>query len=165
MVIQRCLFFLPHSLLDKLITILENFAEGIKIIKRPSILLQSLLFTYIFWLLQAICVAIVLAASGFSENDLFQNLNSNYPLIWIALFLLSLIAVISFIPSAPGGVGPYQAVCVLTLSLFIQDVNNPSTIAFGKAVSFSMILWLRQILPMIFVGGLITFVRHWRKNY
>jgi uncharacterized protein (TIRG00374 family) len=111
--------------------IVENFAEGLAVLRSIRQALLVLLLTIAIWALEALAVSAVIVA-----------LNLSLP--WIAaLFLLVVLSLSFVLPAAPGGVGTYEFFVVAAMVPF----GLGSSRAVGLALVLHAIMYITSGIP------------------
>jgi hypothetical protein len=171
----RVFFFLPSRMGEKIESILNKFAMGLSVVKRPGTLFSIILWSFVLWVITAVSNYFVFMAFGI------------YPNIAASFILLLFVAAGVMLPSAPGFVGVFQAATIGAFALLneLNLLGNQMTwlkarstalimpafagapaaaigpmadsmglfgISKGEALSFSIVLWLCQFLPVTFLG-------------
>jgi len=148
---------IPMPWKKNLLNIIENILIGWEALKHYKKLFKIIFLTYLFWLLIISSTSFVLNACNIMS---LVNITLPYDSFFFAMFLWSIIGITSFIPSAPGAIGPYQAACILAIMAFAAQPLLPNSLAYTQAVGFSLILWLRQVVPMIIIGSSLFFLKY-----
>lgn len=143
-IFNKLFFFISSELREKIIIRLQHFTFGLSIFKSSKLILTSLFYSFLVWLLLAVSVYFALLVFNF-----------NIPL-YAPLFVTIIIAVCLMIPSAPGFIGTFQFACISALALFKVDRN--------AALSFSIILHAAQFFPVIIIGYLFMLKEHMTFN-
>jgi glycosyltransferase 2 family protein len=107
--------------------------DALDAVRRPALLGGLIAWSLIVTFLSALTNYLVLLALGLTLP------------IWAALLLLVVLQIGTQIPAAPGGVGIFQYLIILTLSYF--SVNN------SLALGYSILLYLVISLPIVLIGG------------
>src|SRR5206468_6058103 len=94
-----------HGAAARLTEVLEKLISGLGIIKRKEQLLQSIALSFLMWL--AIDLSILLGVRAFDLQLRFTD-----------MFLLIVPLGLGIVMPTPGGVGPYEFLCQVSLSGF-----------------------------------------------
>ena len=116
----------------KFLTWLENGLESLQVLRRRGGLLGLALVTAFIW-----------GTALWTNQLVMQALQIDLPWSASLLVLVALQASIS-IPSVPGKIGVFQAVCVLSLAVF----GIPKT----EALSYGILLYALVFLPVALLG-------------
>jgi uncharacterized protein (TIRG00374 family) len=123
------------SVVKSLITVFFNrFTSGLVVLKKPSILMKSFIFSGILWITEALFVVIVAYACGIHIS------------ILSGIFTVIIIGMGSIIPTAPGYFGAFELMGVLALS----------TLSVDKDLAFicTAICHFLQLVIIFTLGGL-----------
>ena len=131
-IIGKLLRPFPQKISDKIIPLLGNFIEGIKISGKLSHLFVVLVSSMLIWLFAVWPVDLVL--KGFGITLPFSS----------SLFIMVLLVFAVMIPSAPGFIGTYHMACYTGLSAF--------KVADDKAVSIAIVIHGLAFFPVILAG-------------
>jgi glycosyltransferase 2 family protein len=121
-------------------TILRKFAVGLTILTDPWLIIVVFLQSAFLWFF-----------AGISGYLIFLSFNLHPP-VWAAFIVLFATALGVSLPSAPGYIGTYQAACIFginyvnSLGMFGQKVSE------SVALSYSILLWSCQFLPVTIIG-------------
>ena len=121
--------------IKRLTTYLNIFIRGFSAFKKPSYMFLILLLSFLAWGLEAIVACIIINSFGL-----------NLP-ITAGIFIMTLTAFSTMIPSTSVLVGPYQAAYILALGLF--------EISKSKALAISTVHQIILVLIFTIVGGLL----------
>ncbi len=122
---------ISKTLVNKTFGIINSFFEGIKTLNSISLLSQTVVFTFLIWLMEGTTMYLIIKSFGIEIS-------------YIGAFLvLSVTAFSSLIPAGPAGVGPYQWGYIIALSVF----NVEKELAFAVSVTnqFILILFILSI--------------------
>ncbi len=122
----------PHFV-ERLSRLLHSFADGLAVLRRPTLLLHVLFWTTLHWLLSALAFWIGMKAVG---------INAPYT---AALFVQSLIAIGVAAPAAPGFFGIFEFFG--TEGLAIYGVSR------DLAVSWAIGFHLLSFIPITLIGA------------
>lgn len=123
--------------IKRLTTYLNIFIRGFSAFKKPSYMFLILLLSFFAWGLEAIVACIIINSFGL-----------NLPLT-AGIFITTLTAFSTMIPSTSVLVGPYQVAYILALGLF--------EISKSKALAISAVHQIILVLIFTIVGGLLMF--------
>ena len=139
----KILSYIPNEKLKvNGVKIMQNFREGIKSLsKSPEILINSIVFTLIIWILESTSVILISTALGFKLN------------LEICLMAATLGFIGAAIPLLPSGLGSYEA-GIASVLYFLGNVNLQSAILIAF---FDHII--RQ-LYVIIIGGILFLTRN-----
>lgn len=132
---------IPHRFSEKILGILQSFADGLGVIGKGWYIFLIFIYSLIIWFLAVMVAYILLPA--FSLKGL--------P-IMAAIFIQVAIAFGVAVPSAPGYVGTFHFACATGLGLLGVDSYT--------ARSFAIVMWAVSIIPVTVVG--LFFI--WREN-
>lgn len=121
---------------------LRQLANGLEAVRRPEVSIRALLWTGLTWALGGLANLAVLSAFG---------------LFWptAALFLLAALMVGGAVP-APGRLGIYEGICVVSLALF--GVPRDLALAVG------LVLHLVVMGPPLLGAAVLAFWPRWRRR-
>jgi len=122
----------PGKFKEKIKKFLEAFIKGLGILSDLKILLYIFLQSLFIWYCFAIVYYVLFISFGFQ-----LSLGAAFAVVAICSLGIS-------IPSSPGFIGTYHYFVVLSLSLF--------GIPKSSALSFSIIAWAVNILPVVIIG-------------
>lgn len=125
---------ITHAI-KRLTTYLNIFIKGFSAFKNPIYMLVILFLSFFAWGLEAIVAHIIINSFGL-----------NLP-ITAGIFIMTLTAFSTMIPSTSVLVGPYQAAYILALGLF--------EISKSKALAISAVHQIILVLIFTIVGGLL----------
>lgn len=121
--------------IKKLTTYLNIFIRGFSAFKKPAYMFFILILSFIAWGLEATVACIII-----------NSFNLNLPLT-AGLFVMTLTAFSTMIPSTSVLVGPYQAAYILALGLF--EINK------SQALAISAVHQIILIIIFTVMGGLL----------
>lgn len=146
-VIKYIFFFLPKTLLNKVLSLFDQFYEGLHVFKDFKNLFLFTFYTLLTWLV------ILLSNYLFLKS---MNIFEIFPLGMSAFdFTVLMISILIFgvsVPSGPGSMGPLQASIFFTFMLVNPDFVKVGTNQYNVVASFSMYMWLYQILIVVIAG-------------
>ncbi|HMQ52770.1 MAG TPA: lysylphosphatidylglycerol synthase transmembrane domain-containing protein [Anaerolineae bacterium] len=130
--------FLPTHLADKVLDLLDNFANGLAVLKNPKQLAMVTLWNMLTWVFVPISMWLTLLALDFGS-----------PVPWQApVLMLPVMALGLTVPAAPGGVGLVQAAVKLTL-----DITLPAAASFKESIAAaSLLIHFTQFAPEVIPG-------------
>jgi uncharacterized protein (TIRG00374 family) len=104
---------IPTSSIVKSLRLFFNrFTSGLLVLKKPSILMRSFIFSGILWITEALFVVIVAYACGIDISILG------------AIFIVIIIGIGGIIPTAPGYFGTFEFTGILALSMLSVDKDS-----------------------------------------
>jgi glycosyltransferase 2 family protein len=139
-VLEKTLAFLPKKLINKIITMLKAFSNGLVLVKKPSKLIAVLFYSFVLWGLSVVQIYIV---------GLFMGLSLPFMAPFLILLLLCFSVVL---PSAPGYIGTFHLACQYGLVLFGFSRTN--------ALSMAIILHAAGVIPTVLLGLLVFYLQH-----
>ena len=123
-----------RSVRGKFGKVLEQFLNGVEVLRHPKRAAVFILFTCLIWLIDGVGV-VILAHALHLRFTLLES-----------FLLLAALGLSSAIPSTPGYIGVYQFVAVIVL--------QPFGITKASAVAFILFLQVVNLLIVAFWGGL-----------
>ena len=171
----RFVFFLPVNLLDKIRHILTNFSEGLSIFNRPGILGVVTIWSIILWIITALSNYFIFMAFG-----MYPSIVASFILLLFvaagvmlpsapgfvgvfqaavvgAFIVMNQLGVISYhvspirIEMTSISIPAFWNFPALGIGQYIDSLGL-SGISKGEALSFSIVLWLSQYLPVTLLG-------------
>ncbi len=140
---------LPDVLAGKIIALLDAFLEGMHIVRDGRQLFMVVVLSLAAWVATALSIWPVMVAFDFGAPA---------PL-FAPFFLLATLALGLTIPAAPGGIGIFQYVTLVTLRIAFSLSSASLASNFDEvAVAFSLILHFSQAAPEVLIG-LYCFLR------
>lgn len=171
----KALFFLPNGLLARLDDVMRKFAEGLNVFRSPRLLIGVLSWSIILWLITALSNYFVFMAFG-----IYPSVAASFILLlfvaagvmlpsapgFVGVFQAATIgafALLNDLNLLGNNITWLKArVTALTLPAFshgsaaaigpISDSLGLYGISKGEALSFSIVLWLCQYLPVTLLG-------------
>jgi uncharacterized protein (TIRG00374 family) len=117
---------------------LNRFTGGLVVLKNPAILMKTFIFSAILWTVEALVVVIVAYACGIHIS------------IFGGIFMIIVVGIGSIIPTAPGSLGAFEMIGVLSLS----------TLSVGKDLAFVCVAILHFLsLAVVFTLGGICIIK------
>jgi uncharacterized protein (TIRG00374 family) len=116
-------------------TALRHVIEGLHMMGNARTLSQTAAVSLIYLVLQFVTVYALMMARGYDFS------------IWVAAGVVTIVRLGTVVPSAPGNLGVFQAVCTLALQLFELEAT--------EAVTFSFVMFFALTLPLL-IGGAIA---------
>jgi len=147
--ISLLLLVLPKRWRDAVRAWLLNMIDGLKFMRSPKQLLVTLIFSVLVWLCEA--GLFYMAARSF-------DLGQPYYIMLLGTSVASLSWALIFV--APGGVGPFDYFCKLTMMLFIP-VGVAGSVYEASVSAYVIVLHAVILFPVIALG----FVFLWRENF
>lgn len=125
--------FIPQNLARKVLLLFERFAAGVHILRSPGRFVVAFALSAAVWAMVGLATVVWVYAF-----DLVTP--------WYAgLFVLVLVNLGSAIPSSPGYVGVYEYLCVLALSVWVDDRNH--------ALAYAVATHGLNLLANVVLGG------------
>ncbi len=137
---NKLFFFLPHSIKDKILHLLESFVQGMKVLKNFRQLLWLSFLSFSLWILFVLLMIVL----GYSFGIEIPFTAMCFVSICIALAVA--------LPQAPGYIGVFHYVVQKSLELFHVP---PAT-----AQSYAIVLWALSIFTSIALGTFFL----WREG-
>jgi len=128
------------KLAERAANILHKFAEGLSILTSPGSLIVIFLYSVFLWTFTAV--------SGYMIFIAFDL----HPAIWAPFIVLFVTALAVSLPSSPGFIGTFQAACMIAFKIIGELGMFSSPVSNSVALSFSVILWSCQFIPVTLVG-------------
>ncbi|MBE7559886.1 flippase-like domain-containing protein [bacterium] len=125
---------LPRVLADKLLGLLHSFEDGLSVLKTPTQLFWSIVWTLATW------TAIVS-----TEYMLFFAFEMPFG-PGAAVALCAILALAVAIPGLPGFVGVFQAACVIVFTGLLGHPRQAGVDAYAN------LLWVVQVVPLLVMG-------------
>jgi len=139
-IFKHFLFFLPHSIQQRIIDILKDFSTGLVLVKGPSQLLAVIFYSLTLWCLTAFQIYILGFSMGISLPFLAP------------FFILILLCLSVTLPSAPGYIGTFHVACQYALIFYGFSKE--------KALSMAILLHAAGFIPTIILGALLFLLHH-----
>ncbi len=138
--VQRCVFWMPAGLREKLDRLLRSFTSGLQVVRMRGAILQVLLWSAVLWIAMPLSNFFILHSFGF-------------PVPFFASFtLLVLQALSTLIPFLPGYTGSFHYATVFGLGLYGVSAE--------KALGAALVIHAVNMLPFVVMG--LVFI--WREN-
>jgi len=131
---------ISHKLADRVDSILRKFIYGLSIMTSPGSILVIFIYSVFLWIFTGVSGYLI-----FFAFDL-------HPSIWASFILLFVTVLAVSLPSSPGYIGTFHAACIIafnligSLGMFGQEVSK------SVALSYSIILWSCQFVPVTIIG-------------
>ena len=125
--------FLPGLVGEKITGLMHSFEEGLAVLKRPSQLLWSVVWTVGTW-----------ACIVSTEYMLFRAFGLPYG-IGGAVTLCAILALAVAVPGLPGFVGVFQVACVIVVHHLFGAPR-------GVGDAYGNMLWMVQVVPILLLG-------------
>ncbi|MBN1897409.1 MAG: flippase-like domain-containing protein, partial [Spirochaetes bacterium] len=139
---------------DKILKATGSFYEGLHIFKSRKDLLVFTLLTIMIWIMYIIQTYFFCKAMNIFHTVLADP---GYSVLFTSILLTFVMAIGIAIPSGPGAAGPLHASIVFTFILLNPQLIHQK-INYNYVASFSMFIWLTQIIPVT-IGGLAVMVK------
>jgi hypothetical protein len=127
---------------------IRSFKEGMLLFKKPQEFIISMLLSLLIWGFSALSIWCVIEGFGFQEQ-----LPAYTPFL-----VLSLISLGIAIPSSPGFWGTFEMSGVFAIRLCNSEIPN------GEALSFTFLLHITQLIPIVSVGFLFLWLGNLRLD-
>lgn len=131
-IIQRCLFFLPKRISERIIALLWSFVEGLNVLGKLKYVLMVTFYSLLLWIVSGLTFYFVLFSFGI-----------NLP-IYVSFFVMIITALGIAVPSAPGFIGNFQFFCITALAIFGVEKNI--------ALSYSILIHVISFIPVTLIG-------------
>ncbi|MHC4197334.1 MAG: lysylphosphatidylglycerol synthase transmembrane domain-containing protein [Planctomycetota bacterium] len=138
--VNKLFFFLPHSIKDIILHLLESFVQGLKVLKNFRQLLWLSFLSFSLWM-SFVFIMIILGYS-FGIDIPFAAM----------CFVSICIALAVALPQAPGYIGVFHYIVQKSLELF--------HVAPATAQSYAIVLWSVSIFTSIILGAFFL----WREG-
>lgn len=129
-----------QNLAQRAAGILHKFAEGLTILTSPVHFIVIFSYSVFLWSFTAISSYLI-----FIAFDL-------HPAIWAPFIVLFVTALAVSLPSSPGYIGTFHAACIIAFKLIGELGMFHQPVSDSVALSFSVILWSCQFVPVTLVG-------------
>ncbi|MBD3169140.1 MAG: flippase-like domain-containing protein [candidate division Zixibacteria bacterium] len=127
---------LPQSFNRKLARSYNSFTRALRMLKSYKDIFKVSFLSMLSWAIHGVIIYMMFRAVGFTLGP------------WAAYFLLVVNSLAIMIVVTPGNVGTFNLACALALSLF--GINKTD------AISFSILLYVVNFLPLIIAGLIFT---------
>ncbi|MGR3296279.1 MAG: lysylphosphatidylglycerol synthase transmembrane domain-containing protein [Candidatus Bathyanammoxibius sp.] len=138
--VSKLCFFLPHSINDIILHLLESFVRGLKVLKNFRQLLWLSFLSFSLWI--SFVLIMILLGYSFGIDIPFAAM----------CFVCICIALAVAMPQAPGYIGVFHYVVQKSLELF--------HVAPATAQSYAIVLWSVSIFTSIILGAFFL----WREG-
>lgn len=122
----------PTKMSQKSQTVVSDFLDALSILRAHKNLSLTLVYSVLVWLTEGLVFFLALIAFQLPANPL------------IACFTLAIVNLGMLVPSAPAGIGIFQAGNILAFSFFGITVE--------KALSYSIVVHFIMIVPITVIG-------------
>ncbi|HHT9131752.1 MAG TPA: lysylphosphatidylglycerol synthase transmembrane domain-containing protein [Candidatus Tripitaka californicus] len=139
-VIGRLLFFLPHNLRGKIISLLESFVLGLKVLKSVRQVMWLSALSFGIWFL---------GVAGFYVLDYSFGIQIPFTGMCLVMVCTSLAVAL---PQAPGYIGVFHLAVLKSLELFHVETS--------VAQSFAIVLWTVNLFVTLTTGSFFL----WREG-
>ena len=95
-----------EKFINTVFSILNSFLEGLESLNSVSLLIKSVFYTCLIWLIEGTFIYLVIKSFGINIS------------FWGALLVLTVTAFASLIPAGPASIGPYQWGYIIALKFF-----------------------------------------------
>jgi glycosyltransferase 2 family protein len=130
---EVCCSILPGFLKEKILSLLKSFEEGLAVLKEPSQLFWSCIWTVATW--TVICS---------TEYMLFKAFNFGVG-VPETITLCTILALAVVIPGPPLFLGLFQGACLIVVQYMLGQSR-------GTADAYGNLLWALQIFPILILG-------------
>lgn len=131
-VLNKVLNIFPQRIQEVGNNILVKFASGLDVLSDPKAVLNISVQSAVLWIIMAL-----------SNYFIFLAFDMTLP-IDASFVVLAVVSVGIMLPNAPGFIGPYQYLTVLSLSLYGVERN--------QAAACSIVMWATQYLTITLAG-------------
>lgn len=137
---KKIFFFVPENIINKLVTVLDSFIGGLKVLHTPKDLLLTTASSLCIWICESFTFYIISVAMG---------MHIPYPILAFSMIILAFGVLL---PSSPGFIGVYEFFCVFGLGIF----------GVGKdmALTFALLMHSMQFFVILALG----FFSLWKEN-
>jgi hypothetical protein len=118
-IVERATVILPGKLGRLVVDVLAAFLEGLKVLQRPGLLIQAILWSLAVWLYQSLAFWVAFMAFG---------IHVGYD---AALFVNAAVALTVAAPAAPGFIGTFHAGVKAGLRVYGVPAASTTALAFG----------------------------------
>ncbi|MBI3872090.1 MAG: flippase-like domain-containing protein [candidate division Zixibacteria bacterium] len=132
--------YLPARLGREWDNLKASFLGGLNMLRSTRHLLLVVLLSCVAWFSHALIVLFLLRAFALDVP------------FWGAVVILVVNTIVIMVPISPGNVGTFQLACVVGLKFF--------GVGRGEALSFSLLLHLVEVGPVLALGALAVFSQH-----
>jgi uncharacterized protein (TIRG00374 family) len=133
---------ISRKLGEKLATMAENLADGLRFLGRPRDALPFLWETTLYWLFNAISMWVLAYGCG------VVHANGTGPTFGEACALMGMLGVAILIPGPPGLLGPFQAGIYAGMTMYY-----PTEVVTGQGAAYVFLLYILQFIWTIASGG------------
>ena len=124
----------------KISGVISRFMEGFQALNKPKYLLIAFVTSCLAWWIE--CFITYVLILGFGHHYGFS----------IGLFIISFIALSTFIPSSSVFVGPYQYAYILALGIYHIDKSNALGIAFIHQITIMLTITVISMIYFLFTN-------------
>ncbi|MFB0521191.1 MAG: lysylphosphatidylglycerol synthase transmembrane domain-containing protein [Desulfatiglandales bacterium] len=137
---EKIVFFLPKKNKQKVVHVLQDFSNGLVLVKGPAQLLAVIFYSLTLWFLSIFQIYILGLSMGLSLPFLAP------------FFILILVCFSVTIPSAPGYIGTFHLACQYGLIFY----------GFSKerALSMAIVLHAAGFIPTVILGSILFLLQH-----
>lgn len=132
--------FLPSSLHEKVLSIVESFLTGLHGLKSPRALAGIIIFSIASWTVESSTYWIVMQAFDFEVS------------FYVLLLVVGFGNLSTILPSTAGYIGTFHAVAILTLSAFDVDRTDAGSYAIVMHATLWLPITLAGLLTLITIG-------------
>ncbi len=127
---------------------IDKFVKGMGVLKSPRRILMSFILSLCVWGTIVLSTWMVIESFHFSEIMPYYT-----PFIVTALVAIGI-----SIPSSPSNLGTFEVSSVLAVKISNSSVTS------GEALTFSILLHLSQLIPVIILGFVFMWISHLRLS-
>lgn len=144
---ERLMFFVPAVLKVRLLTLAARLITGLTVVRSPGRLASVLLMSLPIWIMEGTMLWII--AQGF---DIGPSLGSQVQVVAAVMLFLAVANLSLVVPSAAGGVGPFNFFGAATLvALGVAD---------AEAGAYVLTSHIALLLPVTVLGFILLFSDH-----
>ncbi|MFQ5956333.1 MAG: lysylphosphatidylglycerol synthase transmembrane domain-containing protein [Candidatus Brocadiales bacterium] len=136
--VGKMFFFLPHSIKDRILHLLESFVQGMKVLKNIRQVLWLTFLSFSLWIL--FVVSMIILGYSFGIELPFTGM----------CFVCICISLAVALPQAPGYIGVFHFAVLKSLELFQVELS--------AAQSFAIVLWAVNIFTSLIIGMLFLWM-------
>ncbi|MFQ5863444.1 MAG: lysylphosphatidylglycerol synthase transmembrane domain-containing protein [Candidatus Brocadiales bacterium] len=130
--VGKLFFFLPHTIKDKILYLLESFVRGMKVLKNVRQVLWLSFLSFSLWIL--FVVSMIMLGYSFGIELPFAGM----------CFVCICISLAVALPQAPAYIGVFHFAVQKSLELFQVELS--------AAQSFAIVLWAINIFTSLIIG-------------
>lgn len=127
---------------------IHSFKKGMLLFRNPGHFIKAFFYSLVIWGLSILSTWFVIAGFGFEES-----VPAYTPFVVVALLTLAIA-----IPSSPGFWGTFEVSGVFAIRICNSSIPN------GEALSFTFLLHMSQLIPIVSVGFLFLWLGNLRLD-